>query len=418
MFPTRTHAGTGAAFLTAPRELSEHRTDSPYPAGASLATRLDIDISGSSNMSGPVSAGRVALLSVALAALLPLTACSDLFGPSGSQAFVELECSVSRSALMDGGPPPDGIPSLQNPQFVGPDSPEADYLRDRDRVIGIVVDGEAWAIPHNIGWWHEIVNMDFDSGAQLAVTYCPLTGSSLVFDREAVGGATFGVSGLLFQNNLILFDRNDPASLWFQMDRQARCGNADGTRLAMYPSMEPTWFGWRSLHPETRVVGSATGIDRDYEDNPYGNYERTDELLFGQPNVDTRRFVKERTLGVPEDDGQNALVVPFGELEDAEDGVVAVARGDARGAPVVIFWDERVQGAMAFRPVSQGTNLTFSVEGDRIVDQETGSSWRVDGVAEEGPLAGQRLEAIPEAYVAFWFAWIAFHPAAEMWEGA
>ena len=368
-------------------------------------------------MSSPESAGRVPILALSLAALFPLTACSDLFGPTTPNDFGNLECSVSRSALADGGPPPDGIPSLQNPEFVDPDAPGASYLRDRDRVIGIVVDGEAWAIPHNIGWWHEIVNLDFDSGLQLAVTYCPLTGSSLVFDREVVGGATFGVSGLLFQNNLILFDRNDPASLWFQMDRQARCGNADGTRLAKYPSMETTWYGWRSLHPETRVVGGDTGMDRNYQVYPYGNYEATGGLLFDQPNVDTRRFVKERTLGVPEDDGRNALVVPFGELEDAEEGAVAVARGDARGGPVVIFWDERAQGAMAFRPVSEGTTFTFSVEGDRIVDQETGSSWRVDGLAEEGPMANRRLEPIPEAYVAFWFAWLAFHPEAEMWEG-
>jgi len=363
------------------------------------------------------TAPHVAVLASSMAAVLLLAACSDLFGPSGSQDFADLECSVSRSALLDGGPPPDGIPSLQNPQFVDAMAPEAQYLRDRDRVIGLIVDGEAWAIPHNIGWWHEIVNMDFDSGLQLAVTYCPLTGSSLVFDRGAVGGATFGVSGLLFRNNLILFDRNDPSSLWFQMDRRARCGAADGTRLAMYPSIETTWSGWKHLHPDTRVVSENTGANRDYQLYPYGNYEVTDGLLFDQPDVDRRRFVKERTLGVPEDDDQSALLFPFGELDEAEEGPLAVATGQARAGPVVVFWDERVQGAMAFRPRSQGVTLSFSVQGDRIVDQETGTSWRMDGVAEEGALAGQRLEAIPEAYVAFWFAWTTFHPAAEIWEG-
>ena len=88
-----------------------------------------------------------------------------------------------------------------------------DYLLDTDRVIGFLVDGEAWATPHNVGWWHEIMNLDFPEGLQVAVTDRPLTGSSLAFNRSVVEGAALWVSGLHFQNNLIMFDRNDRAFL-------------------------------------------------------------------------------------------------------------------------------------------------------------------------------------------------------------
>ncbi len=354
---------------------------------------------------------------LAVAAVLLLTSCSDNVSGSGDGAFNDLQCSISESELFSGGPGPDGIPSLQNPEFVAAAAPGAAYLRDTDRVVGFLADGEAWAVPHNIGWWHEIVNLDFPSGLQLAVTYCPLTGSSLTFDREAVRGATLGVSGLLFQNNLVMFDRNDPSSLWFQMMRGSRCGPDDGTRLSMHPSIETTWAGWQELYPDTRVVSGNLQMGRNYQLYPYGDYEETPRLLFPQGSLDSRRFVKERTLGIPEDDGRSGILFPFDLLRNVEAGPVTVATTQARGGEAVVFWDERVEGAMAFRPVSEGMALTFHVDDDRIIDAETGSEWQVDGVAKEGELAGRRLDPIPEAYVAFWFAWVAFHPEAELWEG-
>jgi hypothetical protein len=111
----------------------------------------------------------------------------------------------------------DGIPALTDPELVTPDSPWVEYLLPTDRVIGLEIDRQFLAVPHNILWWHEIVNFN-DLG--LAVTYCPLTGSSMVFRRDVVQGAEFGVSGLLFKNNLVMFDRaavGGEDSLWPQM---------------------------------------------------------------------------------------------------------------------------------------------------------------------------------------------------------
>jgi len=353
---------------------------------------------------------------VAALALLALAGCMD-FGPTGTDnPFQDMECSLPQEDLFSGGVAPDGIPSLQNPEFVAPNVPAAAYLQDDDRVIGFLVEGEAYAVPHNIGWWHEIVNLDFSGGLELAVTYCPLTGSSLTFTRDAALGATFGVSGLLFRNNLILFDRSNPQSLWPQMKREARCGAGDGTPLQMYPSIETTWEGWKELYPETRVVGSEIGMGRDYTRYPYGSYEETADLFFPQSNVDDSRFLKERTLGIPEDDGEGGVVFPFYNLKAGDPGPLAVATAQARGGDAVVFWDETVEGAVAFRPEVDGQALTFTVGDEGFVDDQTGSLWRMDGLAVDGTLAGVRLEPIPEAYVAFWFAWMAFHPEAELWE--
>lgn len=325
---------------------------------------------------------------------------------------------------MDGGVPPDGIPSLDTDEveFVRAQEADAQYLNetpgfDDPRVIGLLVDGHAYAIPHNILWWHEILNLDLPDGGQVAVTYCPLTGSSLVFDRSVVDGAGLGVSGLLFQNNMVMFDRREPRSLWPQMKRGARCGAADGTELPMVGAVETTWSGWRDLHPQTYVVSEDTGIPRSYRQYPYGTYEQNSDLLFPMDDLDRRRPMKERVLGLPGEDGAGAIALPFGELRVAAGGGggTLVVPLEYQGEEIVVFWETSVDGAMAFRPDLDGQSLTFQVEGGEIRDEETGSRWRMDGVARDGELAGAALTPVDEAYVAFWFAWAAFHPDTDLW---
>jgi hypothetical protein len=343
------------------------------------------------------------------ASLLVLAGCGDDGRtPLGAGANDPLSCSIPTSEIFNGGPGKDGIPALTDPETARYGEPGTEYLVDRDRVVGLVLEDRVIAIPLNIFWWHEIVNLDAGDGS-VAVTHCPLTGSSMAFDRAVVGGAGFGVSGLLYQNNLILYDRNTRESLWPQMLRGARCGDLTGTKLAMVPVIEMTWGGWRALHPDTEVVTSNTAYDRSYWIYPYGNYDQPDNpnTLFPMGTLDRRRPPKERVLGIPDDAG-GGVAVPFGSL--AERGPVAAVETTGAGEPVVVFWNESLGGAMAYRPHAEGMSLTFAVEEDRIVDTETGSVWGVHGVAVEGPLAGRQIEPVPEAYVAFWFAWAAFHP--------
>jgi hypothetical protein len=361
-------------------------------------------------------ASALGLLACVIGALA-LSGCDDSTPSSIVETnFGDLTCSIPENEMASGGVPPDGIPALNDPEFVAADDSSVDYLLGTDRVIGILHEGRAWAVPHNVGWWHEIVNMDLQGGPQIAATYCPLTGSSLVFDREVVGGATLGVSGILFQNNLVMFDRNEPSSLWFQMHREARCGPADGTPFPMVAAFDIRWGAWKDLHPETLVVTGDLGRGRDYTLYPYGNYEQSQELLIPMPGIDDSRFRKERVLGVPEDDNAGGVLFPFGILRQAAPGPVAVAETQARGGNVVVFWDQNADAAMAFRPRINGSDLSFRVDDDRILDRETESVWRLDGLAVSGELEGERLQPIAEAYTAFWFAWRAFHPESVVWE--
>lgn len=323
-------------------------------------------------------------------------------------------CSIS-SEYIRVGASKDGIPALVDPKVVPADHPEAAYLDDDFRVIGIRAGFDEMAIPLNILWYHEIVNIAV-AGRELAVTHCPLTGSSLAFVRP-LAGVEFGVSGLLYLNNLIMYDRSNEESLWPQMARGARCGSRKGTELAMHPVVETTWGAWRAMHPDTYVVSEETGYDRDgYALSPYGDYDVNDEVVWPFP-LDRRRRIKERTLGVLGESG--GVLYPFGAL--ASLGPIAVVEHTgSTSAPggAVVFWDTNARAAMAYSRMVDATELTFAVVGDEIVDAETGSAWRVDGVATSGPLAGTVLDPVAEAYVAFWFAWAGFEPAATLWEAS
>jgi len=255
------------------------------------------------------------------------------------------------------------------------------------------------------------VNLD-GMGQGMVITHCPLTGSSMAFDRAAVGGVEFGVSGLLFRNNLLMYDRDVEESLWPQMLRGARCGVRDGVGLPMIPVIEMTWGGWLALHPETLVASENTGFDRDYNEYPYGDYEELDEPFTLFPaNIDTRRPPKERVLGIPL--GSGGLAFPFGILD--QEGAVASISVEFASRELVVFWNRFKRSAMAYSAALNDESLTFSVISGRITDDQTGSLWTVDGVATEGPLAGQRLQPEAEAFVAFWFAWPEFYPDIQIW---
>jgi hypothetical protein len=177
----------------------------------------------------------------------------------------------------------------------------------------------------------------------------------------------------------------------------------------MFPVVEMTWGGWRTLHPGTQVVTSFTGFPRDYRVYPYGDYDRIDnqELLFPLGDIDARRLPKERVLGIPSGDG--GVAYPFRELSGLGT-VAALAAGE-----YVVLWNDIFDAAMAFRRTVDGERLDFVIEGRTIKDVQTESTWQVDGLAVAGPLAGHRLEGVPEAYVAYWFAWAAFQPNTTLW---
>jgi hypothetical protein len=332
--------------------------------------------------------------------------------PYNPDSPTDTYCSRIDLSEVSSGAAKDAIAALSAPRLVQIDHPDAQYVPDDERVIGILAGVDALAIPLNILRYHEIVNMEA-AGRPIAVTHCPLTGSSLAFVRPQAT-VDFGVSGLLYRNNLIMYDRSSDESLWPQMLRGAACGSRSGTDLQMYPLVEMTWGAWKSMHPDTWVVSGDTGYDLRYHVHPYGDYDTSLDLVYRLP-IDPRQHVKERTLGVLGASG--GVLYPFAELGSV--GPIAVVEhAGATSVPggAVVFWDSNARAAMAYSRTVDAAELTFSVVGDQIVDAETGSAWRVDGVADSGPLAGTKLDPIPEAYVAFWYSWGGFEPNVTLWE--
>ena len=378
-----------------------------------------------------VSAHRRLAVATSLLLLGALAACEE-FDPTNPDRGGSLQgdglgtCTIDESFLASGGVGRNGIPSLTDPAMAPVGDPGLDYLRPGDRVVGFILDGQAYAVPHNILWWHEIVNLNIE-GRQLAVTLCPLTGTSLGFDRSSIGGDELGVSGLLFKANLVMFNRGDPEGFWPQMLGEARCAEGLGRTLSRFPVVEMRWDAWRVRHPATLAITDDTGHPRDYDVYPYGNYERLDNadfLNFPMPPLDTRRPPKERVIGVPPTgDGdaggpaRTGIAFPFGTLEDA-DTDFAVVEFTWEGAPAVVLWSVGAQGAMVYRPRTRdGREVRLVAEPGGIVDVETGTRWGVDGRARSGELAGAALVPVASAYPAFWGAWAAFFPETVLWDG-
>lgn len=306
----------------------------------------------------------------------------------------------------------DGIPAITDPAFA-PDwsavSIERDgdtyepRLRRQELVIGVERSGAARAYPLKVLTWHEVVNDQF--GVPMLVTYCPLCRSGLVARREVAGEETiFGVSGYLYHENLVLYDRLTE-SLWSQIKAQAIHGPRTGEELAVMPSQVTTWKAWRESHPDTRVLLPSPLSDTVVGEvhPPYGIklYERQAETAeafgFDGPNagmLPDRMLV----LGIAHDGSARAY--PFPDVNTA--GVINDRVGDL---PVVITLADGE--LVAYVRQIDGQTLEF------VASPFQGGGSRFDpvtGRALDGPFDGRRLEQVPGARTMFWFAWKAFHP--------
>ena len=325
--------------------------------------------------------------------------------------------NIDLDELLSGGPGKDGIPAIDEPQFVT--AQEGDEFLDRDEpVIALEVNGEARAYPLQILIWHEIAN-DTVGGVPVTVTFCPLCNTAITFDRRIDGEVrTFGVSGLLRESDLVMYDRTNE-SLWQQITGEAIVGVDTGKRLTFIASQIVSWGEFRETFPDALVLSRDTGHSRSYGQNPYFGYDRIGSAtIFPVDEFDEERLDgKERVLTV-EIDG-DAIAFPFSELS-----VHVVLDADIAGQPVVAFWqpgalsslDEaliigsrNVGAAGAFSPFLDGERLTFEARDQEIVDAETGSVWNVLGRAVSGPLEGTALEPVVSANH-FWFSWAIFQP--------
>ena len=319
---------------------------------------------------------------------------------------------INLDKVLPGGPPPDGIPALYAPRFER--ARDIDWLADSEPVLVVTIAGETRAYPIQIMIWHEIAN-DTIGGVPVAVTYCPLCNSGVAFDRRAAGRVlTFGTSGLLYNDNLVMYDWQT-RSLWPQLTSKAAVGLLTGTTLAAYPIGGFAWREFRAAYPDAWVLNRNTGYQRDYGFNPYVGY---DDPNSGPPTTaDGRLPVKERVIGLIGPHEAVAIVRDIIAHEGARaitvDGrplVVWHRPGQASALDNSTIATGRDIGTVAVYDSSvDGRTLHFVPEGDGFTDLETGSHWTVLGHATTGRLAG--CDLIPYPYVdTFWFAWVAFQP--------
>lgn len=289
-------------------------------------------------------------------------------------------------------------------------------LADFDRVVGVVHDGQARAYPLRVLDWHEVVNDEF--GEPLLVTYCPLCQSAVVASRVVDGAATtFGVSGLLWRQNLVLYDART-GSHWSQFAGTAIRGPLTGTTLSLRPATLTTWSAWRADYPETRVllpppfsgtvVGRGSPALRDYTAFPYAGYETTDRLGVSDASFgDDRLHPKTTVLGIAHDGVARAYPTPAVTTADVVTDTVG-------GRPVVVTvaddtlvaYDRRIGGRVRSVTPAGPDHL-----------RAAGSRWdRATGRAVDGPHAGAQLTPATTLPPVFWFTWLDFYPDTGVFE--
>ncbi len=218
---------------------------------------------------------------------------------------------VKPEDLLQGCASQDCIQSIDKPKFES--AADASWLQDTDTVFSINYKGIQRAYPQRILNWHEIVNDTLPSSGQaipVAITFCPLCGSALAFERNVNGVITeFGVSGKLHNSDLVMYDRSE-GNLWQQITGEALVGPAarrDETLKQIHISTT-SWREWRKEHPNTQVLSKDTGYTRDYDAYPYGMYEQNDELYFGVKNLDKKLQIKTVVYGI--EVGSNSKAYP------------------------------------------------------------------------------------------------------------
>jgi hypothetical protein len=218
---------------------------------------------------------------------------------------------VPLSEFQPGGPGKDGIPAIDEPSFVGVE--EADFLEPDEPVVALELNGDGRAYPIQILIWHEIVN-DVVGATPVAVTFCPLCNTALVFDRRVRGRTLdFGTTGNLRDSDLVMYDRQTE-SWWQQFGGHALVGRYAGVRLERAPARIVAWREFQRLHPQGRVLSRETGHARPYGENPYQGYDDVDSSpIFPVRNDDDRRLPPKERVVFIQRQGE-AVAVPYSTL--------------------------------------------------------------------------------------------------------
>ncbi|WP_263834344.1 DUF3179 domain-containing protein [Salinibacter sp.] len=347
--------------------------------------------------------------------------------PNAPPALQQFDTAYSKhnidlSTLVSGGPPKDGIPSVDAPVFVSVREASR-WVAPEEPVILLEHKGTARAYPLQILTHHEIVN-DRIAGTPVAVTFCPLCYSALVFERTLDGAPVeLGVSGLLRNSDLVMYDRKTE-TLWQQLTGKAIVGDLAGRTLTQIPSQIVSFRQFSTTHPDGAVLSRDTGHDRPYGRNPYAGYDDIDNKPFAYRGpTDNRLPPMAKVVAVTIGDRYKAY--PHSKTEKKR-----VLHDTVAGRPLAVFHAPGAVSALDAAEIAEsketgstgvfdrrvdGRTLTFSyVDDGRFEDEDTGSTWTVTGRAVEGPLEGTQLDRVQHGDY-FAFAWFAFRPDAALY---
>jgi hypothetical protein len=275
--------------------------------------------------------------------------------------------SIPLDDISDGGPGKDGIPSIDNPHFLTIAEADQSLMQNEDRVLGFVHNDQARAYPIKILNWHEIVN-DRVGGKPVVISFCPLCGTGMIFDSHVKNrNLKFGVSGLLYQSDMLLYDRQTE-SLWSQIKSEAVTGPMTGTRLKLLASTHTNWGTWKKKYPHTKVLSDQTGFQRSYNRDPYQGYESNSRLMFGVNLKDSKYHPKEKVIGI--ELGGKTKAYAFSELSRTRSPVKDIFNK----IPIQIYFDRKTNTAI---------------------------------------IRDSKNNELPSV-VGFWFAWYAFHPTTKV----
>lgn len=285
---------------------------------------------------------------------------------AGTPEADQIKHLIPLDEIYDGGPGKDGIPSIDNPEFISLAEAKKEFQANG---LGLVVslNGEDRFYPYQILVWHELVN-DKVGDTPILVSFCPLCGSGLVFDRRVNGEEVeFGVSGKLHNSDLLMYDRKTD-SLWAQILGKAVVGQLTGTQLTQIEASVVEFKTFADKFPNGKVLSKKTGFSRNYETGPYGNYDNSEEIIFPVSQQNNRLHPKTRVIGIEINGKYKAY--PIESVQ--EKGSISDTLGE-----------DKVQ-------------LEYNDGLIQIMNVTSGS------------------EIIPVN--TFWFGWFAFHPDTEVYE--
>lgn len=329
------------------------------------------------------------VLFIALGLVLAGPALADSI-PTDQPASVLQTLEAYWENSLSGGPPKDGIPSIDDPRFENSDQADR-WLEDGSRIIGLYHNGQARAYPQSLLVWHEIVN-DTIGGDAIAITYCPLTGTALGFDR---GNDELGVSGRLVNSNLIMYNRASD-TYWPQILAAGIHGPQKGEGLNEIRVIWTDWASWKERHPETEVLSRRTGYARNYRRDPYGSYGPKSGYYAGGGTLfpvfaQNDRFPEKHEI----------LGFRTADLAVAVEPSALAAAGHLRHA------SENGDFLIIHDP-GLGTGWVYHAPDGTLPDDEALADLTFEAKGPTSP-ALKGLEPV-NAFEAMWFAWYAFYP--------